>query len=108
MAAVLTPIANAIIGMIFLMMRPLPSIECRCTRQTKAGTTRPLMWLFVSGEMPAGSKAVRWHPIIFVDPSTVVVVRPVGQAARSIAWGSLEPSEVEVGGVPGLTSGVLR
>src|SRR6267142_2880439 len=54
------------------------------------------------------SKAVRWHPIIFVDPSTVVAVRPVGQAARSIAWGSLEPSAVEIDDVSALTHVVLQ
>jgi hypothetical protein len=58
--------------------------------------------------MRPGSEAVRWHPVIFVDASTVGAVRPVGQAARSIAWGSLEPSAVEIDDIPALMYVVLQ
>src|SRR6266404_1111690 len=107
MAAVLTPMANAIVGMIFLMMGSLLSMECHAP--SEGGDSPPtIVAVRVWWNTGLASKAVRWHPIIFVDPSTVVAVRPVGQAARSIAWGSLEPSAVEIDDVPALTHVVLQ
>ena len=59
-------------------------------------------------ECRLSSKAVRWHPVIVVDPVTVGAIRPAGEAARGIARGSLEPPTVEVDNIPTLANVVFQ